>query len=97
MLVYTKILPFVVLVGVAIAADTSKPTTKPISITTEIIESSKEPQVNVVTGSPLADGTAVRPDAQFDMIAQRMDISSTLDDNNEYHYICTIGEKRTRK
>lgn len=98
MLAYTKFLLCVLLASVATAADTSKPTTtKPISITTEIIESSKDPQANVATATPLTNGPTERRAAQFDMIAQRMDISSTLEDNNEYHYLCTVGKKRTRK
>ncbi|XP_018802815.1 PREDICTED: uncharacterized protein LOC108977551 [Bactrocera latifrons] len=97
MLAYTKFLLCVLLAGVATATDTSKPTTtKPISITTEVIESSKDPQANIATTTPQADGTTEQREAQFEMIAQRMDITSTLDDNNEYHYLCTVGKKRTQ-
>ncbi|XP_054738200.1 uncharacterized protein LOC129244536 [Anastrepha obliqua] len=77
--------------------DPTKPTTtKPISVTTEVIESAKDPQANVATGSTPMDGATERPTAQFDMMAQRMDISSTQGENDEYHYLCTVGKSRTQ-
>uniref|UniRef100_W8BWH7 Uncharacterized protein n=1 Tax=Ceratitis capitata TaxID=7213 RepID=W8BWH7_CERCA len=99
MFVYMKFILFsALLVSATTAADPTKPTTtKPIGVTTEISESTKEPQANVATGSTTPDdGPTDRSHVQLDMMAQRMDISSSLDDNNEYHYLCTVGKKRTQ-
>ncbi|XP_036325206.1 uncharacterized protein LOC118738389 [Rhagoletis pomonella] len=98
MFAHTKLLLLALLATVATAKDTTKPTTtKPISVTTEITESSKNPQANTATGSTTTDdSTTDRANVQFEMMTQRMDISSTEGDNNEYHYLCTVGKKRTQ-
>ncbi|XP_067630255.1 uncharacterized protein [Eurosta solidaginis] len=81
-----------------LASDTSKPTTtKPISVTTELSESSKDPQSNTAaTGSTPPASSAERANVQFAMMAQRMDITSSTEGDNEYHYLCTVGKKRTQ-